>query len=117
MDAFRIQGGSRLSGRIAIDGSKNASLPLMAATLLTDEPVTLRGVPELSDVANMANLLGELGCQVDGTHGTIRLTARWVSLLAGIPAEISPGCWRGGLGPEIGCCVTSKLPRIAASQG
>ncbi len=44
MDAFRIQGGARLSGRIAIDGSKNASLPLMAAALLTDEPVTLRRV-------------------------------------------------------------------------
>ncbi len=73
MDAFRIHGGARLSGRIAVDGSKNASLPLMAATLLTDEPVTLRGVPALSDVANMANLLGELGCQVDGTHGTIRM--------------------------------------------
>ena len=73
MDAFQIHGGARLSGRIAIDGSKNASLPLMAATLLTDEPVTLRGVPALSDVVNMANLLGELGCQVDGTHGTIRI--------------------------------------------
>lgn len=65
MDAFRISGGARLSGRIAIDGSKNASLPLMAAALLTDEPVTLRGVPELSDASNMARLLGELGCGVE----------------------------------------------------
>ncbi len=73
MDAFRIQGGSRLSGRIAIDGSKNASLPLMAAALLTDQPVTLRGVPALADIGNMSRLLGELGVTVHGLHGTITL--------------------------------------------
>ncbi|MHC4414796.1 MAG: UDP-N-acetylglucosamine 1-carboxyvinyltransferase [Planctomycetota bacterium] len=73
MDAFRIQGGTRLSGRIAIDGSKNASLPLMAAALLTDEPITLRRVPALADISNMARLLGELGCRVEGRHGTITL--------------------------------------------
>ncbi len=75
MDAFRIEGGARLSGRIAVDGSKNASLPLMAAALLTDAPVTLRGVPDLADISNMARLLGELGMEVDGHHGTIGLRA------------------------------------------
>ncbi|MCZ6835034.1 MAG: UDP-N-acetylglucosamine 1-carboxyvinyltransferase [Planctomycetota bacterium] len=73
MDAFRIQGGSRLSGTMAVDGSKNASLPLMAAALLADAPVTLRRVPNLSDVANMAHLLAELGCETDATHGTMTL--------------------------------------------
>ena len=73
MDAFRIQGGRRLSGRIAVDGSKNACLPLMAAALLTDQPVTLRGVPALADITNMAGLLGKLGVTVDGRHGTITL--------------------------------------------
>ncbi|MGI9014998.1 MAG: UDP-N-acetylglucosamine 1-carboxyvinyltransferase [Phycisphaerales bacterium] len=73
MHAFRIQGGQRLAGRIAIDGSKNASLPLMAAALLTDSEITLRRVPDLSDIANMGRLLGELGCAVKGTHGTISL--------------------------------------------
>lgn len=73
MDAFRIRGGARLSGRVAIDGSKNASLPLMAAALLTDEPVTLRRVPALSDIGSMSRLLGELGCHVDGAHGTMRV--------------------------------------------
>ena len=68
MDAFRIQGGARLSGRIAIDGSKNASLPLMAAALLSDEPITLRRVPDLSDISSMIRLLGELGCHVEGKH-------------------------------------------------
>jgi len=73
MDAFRIKGGARLAGRIAIDGSKNASLPLMAAALMADEPVTLRNVPKLSDISNMARLLRELGCDALGEHGTITL--------------------------------------------
>jgi UDP-N-acetylglucosamine 1-carboxyvinyltransferase len=63
MDAFRIQGGARLSGRIAVEGSKNATLPLMAAALLTDEPLTLHRVPDLLDTNNMASLLEELGCR------------------------------------------------------
>jgi UDP-N-acetylglucosamine 1-carboxyvinyltransferase len=73
MDAFRIEGGTRLAGRVAVEGSKNASLPLMAAALLADEPVVLRGVPPLSDVENMGRLLGELGCRVtsDGDRMTI----------------------------------------------
>ena len=45
----------------------------MAAALLTDQPVTLRRVPALADISNMARLLGELGCRVDGQHGTITL--------------------------------------------
>lgn len=73
MDAFRILGGSRLTGRISVDGSKNASLPLMAAALLSDEPVTLRRVPDLSDIRNMCGLLGELGCDVTSKDGTLRL--------------------------------------------
>ncbi len=74
MDAFRIVGGSRLTGRMAVDGSKNAALPLMAAALLADEPITLRRVPRLSDIANMSRLLGELGCDVQGEHGTMTLS-------------------------------------------
>jgi UDP-N-acetylglucosamine 1-carboxyvinyltransferase len=81
MDAFRIQGGRRLSGRIAVDGSKNACLPLMAASLLTDQPVTLRGVPALADITNMAGLLEVLGVSVDGQHGTITLRSTDASLV------------------------------------
>ncbi len=73
MDAFRILGGTRLTGRMAVDGSKNASLPLMAAALLADDPVTLRRVPELSDIRNMSGLLAELGCDVQGDSGTLHL--------------------------------------------
>ncbi len=74
MDAFRIEGGVRLSGRIAVDGSKNASLPMMAASLLAEEPIKLRRVPRLSDISNMGRLLHELGVEVDGSHGTVTMT-------------------------------------------
>jgi UDP-N-acetylglucosamine 1-carboxyvinyltransferase len=65
MDAFVIRGGKRLRGRVRINGSKNASLPIMAAALLTDQPVTLRDVPDLSDIQNMLKLLASLGCTID----------------------------------------------------
>lgn len=63
MDTFVIEGGRRLSGTLRINGSKNAALPLLVAALLTDEPVTLRDVPDLADIRNMVRLLGELGCE------------------------------------------------------
>jgi len=62
MDAFVIRGGKRLAGKVRINGSKNASLPLMAAALLTDDRVVLHDVPDLSDIQNMAKLLEALGC-------------------------------------------------------
>ena len=52
MQAFRIQGGTPLSGRLTVDGSKNAALPLMAASLLSPKPILLHGVPPLADVNN-----------------------------------------------------------------
>ncbi len=65
MDVFVIKGGRKLSGTIRINGSKNAALPLMTAALLTDEPLILSEVPNLSDIRNMTKLLGELGVQSD----------------------------------------------------
>jgi len=62
MDVFVIEGGRRLEGRIRVNGSKNAALPLMAAALLTDDKVTLRDIPDLADIRNMVKLLAELGC-------------------------------------------------------
>jgi UDP-N-acetylglucosamine 1-carboxyvinyltransferase len=64
MDAFSIHGGQRLTGSISVDGSKNASLPLLAAALLTQEKVQFNCVPNLSDISNMGRLLEELGCNV-----------------------------------------------------
>jgi UDP-N-acetylglucosamine 1-carboxyvinyltransferase len=62
MQSFVIEGGHRLSGNVRINGAKNSALPLMAAALLTPEPVTLRDVPPLADIHNLLRLLTELGC-------------------------------------------------------
>lgn len=76
MDAFLIDGGAALRGRVRINGSKNAALPLMAAALLTDEPVRLLDVPDLADIRSMRNLLEELGCEVeDEPDGATRIRA------------------------------------------
>ena len=64
MDSFIVRGGSRLKGKIEISGSKNSSLPIVAATLMAEGKTTLRGVPRLSDIDSMVKLIGELGCHV-----------------------------------------------------
>ncbi len=64
MDKFRIIGGRRLSGSVAISGAKNSALPCLAASLLTPEPVTLRNVPYVRDLITMRRLLEDLGCTV-----------------------------------------------------
>jgi len=61
MDKIRIVGGSRLNGTIPISGAKNAALPLMIASLLTDETLTLANVPRLADVALLKRILGNHG--------------------------------------------------------
>lgn len=61
MDKIKISGGRRLQGKIAIGGAKNAALPLMAASLLTDETLTLSNLPHLADITSMANLLAQHG--------------------------------------------------------
>lgn len=65
MDKIEISGGTPLSGNISISGAKNATLPLIAATILTDEPVTLHNVPNLSDVHTLLKLLQLLGAEIE----------------------------------------------------
>lgn len=64
MDKILIRGGKRLSGRIAISGAKNAALPLMATSLLTDEPLILTNMPRLADINTMSDLLIGHGVKV-----------------------------------------------------
>src|SRR6202008_4011894 len=64
MDKIRIKGGVPLEGVIPIGGAKNAALPLMTASLLTSETLTLKNVPVLADIATMANLLVQHGVAV-----------------------------------------------------
>lgn len=68
MDKLRIVGGRRLSGTVEVSGAKNAALPELCATLLTDEAVTLVNVPRLRDIATMRSLLEHMGVRTQ-THG------------------------------------------------
>lgn len=64
MDKLRIVGGAPLHGEVKIAGAKNAALPILCACLLTDQPITLRNVPDLQDVRTMLKLLQEIGVEV-----------------------------------------------------
>ena len=65
MELLRIRGGRRLEGSVAISGSKNASLPVMAAALLTDQEVELGNVPDIEDISTMARMLEHVGVRVE----------------------------------------------------
>ncbi len=88
MDKIRITGGQRLNGSIPISGAKNAALPLMIASLLTDETLTLVNVPRLSDVTALSRILSNHGAdrtvagkrvgQSSESGQTISLTARQI---------------------------------------
>ena len=66
-DAFVIEGRQPLSGTIRAAGNKNGALPILAACLLTDEPVTLTNVPRIRDVDTMLELLADLGADAAWT--------------------------------------------------
>jgi len=86
MDRIRIRGGSELNGTIPISGAKNAALPLMIASLLTDDTLTLENVPHLADVEQLIRILGNHGVdysvngrrenQDKGYSRTVHFTAR-----------------------------------------
>jgi len=81
MKKLVIKGGKKLSGNVQIAGAKNAALPLMVASILTDEKLTLTNLPHVADISTMANLLASLGVkiQLDGTdkdngfHGRVMI--------------------------------------------
>tara|TARA_B100001063_G_scaffold209417_1_gene206432 strand:+ start:1790 stop:3061 length:1272 start_codon:yes stop_codon:yes gene_type:complete len=64
LDKLIIQGGAPVSGEIRISGAKNSALPIIAATLLADTPITIGNLPHLHDVTTMINLLGTMGVDV-----------------------------------------------------
>ncbi len=76
MEKFIIEGGIPLKGEVTPSGNKNAALPLLAACLLTHEPVTLRNIPNIRDVNDMRRLIESLGAQVEELDpSTWRVTA------------------------------------------
>ena len=88
MDSIRVKGGNQLNGRIPISGAKNAALPLMIASLLTDDTLTLENVPDLADVQQLIRILGNHGVdhtvngrrekQQEGYSRTINFSARHI---------------------------------------
>lgn len=79
MDKLLVHGGTPIHGAITISGSKNASLPILAAALLTDEDCVIRRVPDVSDTNYMVQILTALGADVERFSGTVRVTASDVS--------------------------------------
>jgi UDP-N-acetylglucosamine 1-carboxyvinyltransferase len=78
-ESFVIEGGAALSGTVRASGNKNGALPILAACLLTDEPVTLSNVPRIRDVDTMVALLADVGADVEWTGANeIRVTAAGV---------------------------------------
>ena len=76
MEKLVVHGGFTLRGAVNISGSKNASLPILAASLLTDEPVVVRRVPDVSDTNFMVQIMGQLGASVERSSGNVRVEAR-----------------------------------------
>jgi UDP-N-acetylglucosamine 1-carboxyvinyltransferase len=76
MDKFRIKGGAPLHGELPVSGSKNAALPALAACLLTDEPVVLRRIPRVKDIATMESLLTYTGAKVTSVKNGVCVEGR-----------------------------------------
>jgi UDP-N-acetylglucosamine 1-carboxyvinyltransferase len=90
MEKFIIQGNQTLSGEVTPSGNKNAALPLLAACLLTEEPVILHNVPEIRDVQAMRNLLESLGVEIcSPSPHTWQIQAKQVR-----PADLDPDLTR-----------------------
>lgn len=89
MSRFIIRGGSKLSGAFSPMGNKNAALPMLAASVLTDEPVVLRNVPRIVDVEVMGELLASLGADVSFDGHTARVCAKGLR-----PRPLDPGLCR-----------------------
>jgi UDP-N-acetylglucosamine 1-carboxyvinyltransferase len=76
MDKLLIRGGRPLHGEMTVSGAKNAALPEVCATLLTGDPVTLRNVPKLQDIATMVKLIRHMGVEVQAEGEDMRLCAQ-----------------------------------------
>jgi UDP-N-acetylglucosamine 1-carboxyvinyltransferase len=75
VDKLVIEGGTPLAGEVRVSGAKNAALPLLCASLLTSDPLTLTNVPRLNDVRTMEALLSQMGVRHEATDGAIVLDA------------------------------------------
>ena len=112
MDKILIHGGHPLSGSIKVSGSKNSSLPILAATLLTREACIVHRVPDLSDTHYMLQILIHLGAQVERASGTVSVTAEKVQSVAPYDVVRKMRASVCVLGPLLGRCkeATVSMP-------
>jgi UDP-N-acetylglucosamine 1-carboxyvinyltransferase len=112
MDKILVHGGRRLSGGIKVSGSKNSSLPILAATLLTRDTCVVQGVPDLSDTHYMLQILMHLGAQVERASGTVSVTAEKINSVAPYDIVRKMRASVCVLGPLLGRCkeATVALP-------
>ena len=111
MASLRIEGGRRLSGRVAVEGNKNSALPLLAACLLTDEECVLSNVPRIRDVEVLIELMRGIGARVEGV-GTPTLKIRCPSITTDRPDPVLVGKLRGSvllLGPLLARRGSARL--------
>src|SRR5690348_11309178 len=111
MSTLLVEGGHRLSGRVEVEGNKNAALPLLAACLLTTDECVLTNVPRISDVEVMARLLLDLGAEVDGI-GSTTLRVRCPTIVKDEPDGTLVGRLRGSvllLGPLLARRARARL--------
>lgn len=76
MPSFAITGGRKLCGEVAIGGSKNAALPILAATLLTDQPCVIKNTPDIEDIRTMLEILKSLGSEVEFKNHTVKIQTK-----------------------------------------
>src|SRR5436305_7435935 len=112
MDKILVHGGHPLSGSIKVSGSKNSSLPILAATLLTREPCIVHRVPDLSDTHYMLQILTHLGAQVERASGTVTAAAENVQSVAPYDVVRKMRASVCVLGPLLGRCkeATVSMP-------
>jgi UDP-N-acetylglucosamine 1-carboxyvinyltransferase len=111
MASLRIEGGHRLSGRLAVEGNKNSALPLLAACMLTDEPCVLTNVPRIRDVDVLGEIMIGLGAAIDGL-GTSTLRVRCARVTGDRPDAAAVGRLRGSvllLGPLLARRGSARL--------
>jgi UDP-N-acetylglucosamine 1-carboxyvinyltransferase len=79
VDKLRIAGGRPLQGTVQVSGAKNAALPIICATLLSERPLRLLNVPRLMDISTMARLLGQMGVSIERSNDSLLLDATAIS--------------------------------------
>ncbi|HSC27125.1 MAG TPA: UDP-N-acetylglucosamine 1-carboxyvinyltransferase [Vicinamibacterales bacterium] len=111
MARLRVEGGRRLTGRVAVEGNKNSALPLLAACLLTDRECVLTNVPRIRDVDVLVSLMRGVGAEVEGA-GTSTLRVRCREILTDRPDPALVGRLRGSvllLGPLLARNGSARL--------